>query len=47
MVGDVVTAIGNPRIRIRGLRKAFGAQPVLAGIDLDIPAGTNLVLFGA
>lgn len=36
----------QPKISIRGLRKSFGRQTVLAGVDLDIPAGTNLVLFG-
>lgn len=36
-----------PKIRIRGLRKSFGRQPVLAGVDLDIAAGSSLVLFGA
>jgi hypothetical protein len=33
-------------IRIRGLRKSFGDQTVLAGVDLDIGRGDNLVLFG-
>ena len=37
----------TPKIRIRGLHKAFGAQTVLSGVDLDIPARTNLVLLGA
>jgi phospholipid/cholesterol/gamma-HCH transport system ATP-binding protein len=36
----------QPKIRIRELRKTFGTQTVLAGVDLDIPAGNNLVLFG-
>jgi len=36
-----------PRIRIRGLAKNFGAGPVLAGIDLDLAAGENLVVLGA
>src|SRR5690242_21744826 len=36
----------SPGIRIRGLRKSFGDQTVLAGIDLDIGRGDNLVLFG-
>jgi len=42
-----VLAVGAPKIRIRGLKKAFGSQQVLAGIDLDVPAGRNLVLLGA
>ncbi len=36
-----------PKIRIRGLRIGFGALAVLTGVDLDLPAGGNLVLFGA
>lgn len=36
----------KPKISIRGLRKSFGNQIVLAGVDLDIAAGDNLVLFG-
>ncbi len=36
----------TPKIRIRGLRKAFGAKQVLDGIDLDVPAGTSLVVIG-
>ncbi|MBW4092516.1 MAG: ATP-binding cassette domain-containing protein [Proteobacteria bacterium] len=35
-----------PRIRIRGLRKSFGAKTVLDGIDLDVPAGTSMVVIG-
>ncbi|GAN76557.1 ABC transporter ATP-binding protein [Acidisphaera rubrifaciens] len=40
MSGDV------PKIRVRGLRKAFGAKRVLDGVDLDVPAGTSLVVIG-
>lgn len=36
----------QPKISIRGLRKAFGTNIVLAGVDLDIAPGENLVLFG-
>jgi phospholipid/cholesterol/gamma-HCH transport system ATP-binding protein len=35
-----------PKIRIRGLRKAFGAKRVLDGLDLDVPAGRGLVVIG-
>ena len=35
-----------PKIRVRGLRKSFGAQTVLAGVDLDLAVGENLVLLG-
>jgi iron(III) transport system ATP-binding protein len=33
-------------IHVRGLRQCFGGQPVLDGIDLDVPAGTTLALLG-
>jgi sulfonate transport system ATP-binding protein len=33
-------------VRIRGLRKAFGAKPVLSGIDLDIRRGEFFALLG-
>jgi iron(III) transport system ATP-binding protein len=33
-------------ITVRGLRQVFGTQPVLEGIDLDVPAGTTLALLG-
>lgn len=35
-----------PKIRIRGLRKAFGEKVVLDGIDLDVEAGTSFVIIG-
>jgi phospholipid/cholesterol/gamma-HCH transport system ATP-binding protein len=35
-----------PKIRIRGLRKAFGAKLVLDGVDLDVMAGTSMVVIG-
>jgi len=35
-----------PPIQIRGLTKSFGDQVVLAGVDLDLPKGQNLVLLG-
>ena len=36
----------TPRIRIRGLRKSFGANAVLDGVDLDVPRGTSMVVIG-
>ena len=36
----------NPKIRIRGLSKAFGDKTVLDGIDLDVAAGTSMVVIG-
>ncbi|MDA8253790.1 MAG: ATP-binding cassette domain-containing protein [Rhodospirillales bacterium] len=35
-----------PKIRVRGLRKAFGPKQVLDGIDLDVMPGTSLVVIG-
>ncbi len=35
-----------PAIRIRGLHKRFGDHHVLRGVDLDVPAGTSLVVIG-
>jgi phospholipid/cholesterol/gamma-HCH transport system ATP-binding protein len=35
-----------PKIRIRGLKKAFGDKPVLDGIDMDVPRGTSMVVIG-
>ncbi len=39
--------VGRSGIVIRGLCKAFGDVGVLNGVDLEIPDGGNLVLFGA
>jgi phospholipid/cholesterol/gamma-HCH transport system ATP-binding protein len=36
----------TPKIRVRGLRKAFGAKTVLDGVDLDIAARTSMVVIG-
>ncbi|MBV9735281.1 MAG: ATP-binding cassette domain-containing protein [Acidisphaera sp.] len=36
----------HPKIRIRGLRKSFGAKKVLDGVDLDVPAGSSMVVIG-
>jgi len=35
-----------PRIRMRGVCKAFGEKVVLDGVDLDVPAGTSMVVIG-
>lgn len=34
------------KIRLRGLRKAFGPKQVLDGVDLDIRAGRSMVILG-
>ena len=36
----------TPKIRVRGLRKSFGDKHVLAGVDLDVMAGTSMVVIG-
>jgi phospholipid/cholesterol/gamma-HCH transport system ATP-binding protein len=36
----------TPKIRLRGLKKSFGDKLVLDGIDLDVPAGTSVVVIG-
>ncbi len=37
---------GEPLIRLVGVRKRFGAQVVLDGLDLSIPAGQTIVVLG-
>ena len=37
---------GRPLVRIRGLRKRFGAHTVLDGVDLDVGEGEVAVLLG-
>ena len=41
-----IAATAVPKIRLRGLTKAFGDKLVLDGIDLDIMAGTSMVVIG-
>jgi len=36
----------TPKLRLTGLRKRFGAKPVLDGVDLAVPTGGSLVLIG-
>jgi phospholipid/cholesterol/gamma-HCH transport system ATP-binding protein len=35
-----------PKLRLRGLRKAFGAKQVLDGVDLEVMPGHSLVVLG-
>ncbi len=37
---------GTPKIRLRGLTKAFGGKPVLNGVDLDVGKGESVVIIG-
>lgn len=34
------------KIKVRGLKKAFGPKQVLNGLDLDVPRGKSLVVIG-
>ena len=45
-LSPVAAAPGVPTIRMRGVRKAFGAKQVLDGVDLDVAAGHSLVILG-
>jgi phospholipid/cholesterol/gamma-HCH transport system ATP-binding protein len=36
----------RPKIRIRGLKIAFGEKKVLQGVDLDVPEGGSVVIIG-
>lgn len=36
----------QPAARLSGVRKAYGNQPVLTGLDLDVPAGKVTALLG-
>jgi len=38
--------MSQPKIRIRGLKKAFGPKIVLDGVDLDVEQGTAMVVIG-
>ena len=44
-IGDVAGVTG-PLVRVRGLRKSFGAHRVLDGVDLDVAEGSVTVLLG-
>ncbi len=36
----------TPKIRLRGVKKAFGSKVVLDGVDLDVQAGHGMVILG-
>ena len=44
--GTQGSASVTPKIRVRGLRKRFGDKQVLDGVDLDVAAGTSMVVIG-
>jgi phospholipid/cholesterol/gamma-HCH transport system ATP-binding protein len=35
-----------PKLRLAGLRKAFGPKVVLDGVDLEVPRGSSMVILG-
>src|SRR5271170_3295727 len=41
------SSAAGPLVRVRGLTKSFGAQPVLNGVDLDVHRGEVLAVIGA
>jgi len=41
-----MSAAREPRLRIRGLHRAFGAKNVLRGVDIDVGAGESVVIIG-
>jgi ABC-2 type transport system ATP-binding protein len=41
-----MTARARPAIEVRGLRKSFGKQAVLDGVDIDVAEGTVFALLG-
>ena len=43
---DAMTAGGTPKISVRGLRKSFGRNRVLDGIDIDCARGESVVIIG-
>ncbi|MBM3950072.1 MAG: ATP-binding cassette domain-containing protein [Rhodospirillales bacterium] len=45
-MSDRAATPARPKIRIRGLKKAFGRKVVLDGIDLDVGVGESLVVIG-
>src|SRR6266542_960687 len=44
--GSMTTTPSQPAIAVSGLRKSFGDQVVLDGIDLNVPEGTIFSLLG-
>jgi phospholipid/cholesterol/gamma-HCH transport system ATP-binding protein len=41
-----MTAAATPKISVRGLRKSFGRNRVLEGLDIDCAGGESLVIIG-
>jgi phospholipid/cholesterol/gamma-HCH transport system ATP-binding protein len=43
---DAMTAAATPKISVRGLRKSFGRNRVLDGIDIDCARSESIVIIG-
>ncbi len=41
-----MSTANTPKIRMRGVKKAFGPKRVLDGVDLDVAAGQGMVILG-
>ena len=41
-----MSGAGTPKVRLSGLRKAFGPKRVLDGVDLEVEAGHSMVILG-
>ncbi len=46
MIPPSLPGADGAMIQLRGLRKSFGAKPVLKGVDLDVARGTSMVVIG-
>lgn len=45
-MAEINTAGKSPRLQVKGIRKAFGQNVVLKGIDLSLDAGEVIALIG-
>lgn len=43
---DPTAAVAPEGVRVEGMFKSFGTQPVLRGVDLDVPAGSFTAILG-
>ncbi len=41
-----MSTIETPKIKLTGVKKAFGSNHILRGVDLEVPAGKSLVVIG-
>ena len=46
MSGNVTGKASAPRLQVRGIKKAFGQNVVLKGINLSVDAGEAIALIG-